>query len=157
MTYDYDTSDPTFLADLRNSRGAVMVAAEWLSAKGYPVVVRPTFERPDASQMAAYADDGDLEIIQRVEVKRRVSMTFTSKADFTYPTLIVDACPCYDNARPKPYAYIILNRDCTAAFIVNVRETFSKWVRTEKTDRFKNRVRAFYECPMSLVTFEAMG
>jgi len=148
---DYDEKDPSFIDDLRESKEAVTIAAKWLSDQGYPVIVRPTFERPSAEQMSEYSDDGDIEIVQRVEVKRRQNLTFTSKEDFPYDTLIVDACHCYDRAHPKPYAYIILNREMTKAFVVNVRDTHQLWKRVKKNDRFKGREREFYECPISAV------
>ncbi len=154
--YDYDQKDPNFLSDLRESRKAVRIVADWLSDCGYPVVVRPTFERPDPSMMGEFADDGDLEIMQRVEVKRRQSLTFTSREDFPYQTLIVDACHCYDNAKPKPYAYVILNREMTAAFIVDCRATRQHWLQVTKRDRIKDRERHFYECPIGLVRVERM-
>jgi hypothetical protein len=149
---DYERDDPTFLADLRASRDAVEIAAQWLASRGYPVIVRPTFERPSVERMADYADGGDLEIVQRVEVKRRIGLTFTSRDDFPHDTVIVDACHCYDRAVPKPYAYLILNRDMTCALCVNVRDTVSSWHRTERLDRHKNRIREFYECPVALVS-----
>lgn len=148
---DYETNDPSFIADLRKSKEAVSVAARWLSDRGYPVIVRPTFERPSVEMMGEYSDAGDIEIVQRVEVKRRQQLTFTSREDFPFETLIVDACHCYDKAHPKPYAYIIFNREMTAAFVVDVRRTFSKWRRVEKRDSVKGRDRSFYECPVSLV------
>lgn len=150
MTYDYDVSDPTFLDDLRDSQESVERVAKWLRGKGYPVVVRPTFERPDPAMMAEFSDAGDLEILQRVEVKQRKSLTFTSKEDFSYSTIIVDACHCFDNARPKPFAYVILNREMTAAFVVP-SSTRAHWRQVVKRDRFKNRDRNFYECPMEHV------
>lgn len=153
--YDYNKEDPTFIEDLRESKKAVGVVADWLSSLGYPVVVRPTFERPDPADMGDYGDDGDLEILQRVEVKRRLSLTFTSKEDFPYSTLIVDACHCYDKALPKPCAYVILNRDMTTAFIVE-SHTQPQWIKKTKFDRFKKRERAFYECPIELVRVEKM-
>jgi hypothetical protein len=152
MTYNYDVSDPSFLADLRESQESVDRVAKWLREKGYPVVVRPTFERPDPTQMSNFSDSGDLEILQRVEVKQRKSLTFTSRDDFAYPTLIVDACHCYDNARPKPFAYVILNRSMTAAFLVP-NASRSHWLKIKKYDRFKGRERCFYECPIEHVQF----
>jgi hypothetical protein len=150
-TYNYNTQDPTFIEDLRKSRASVETVARWLSSKGVPVIVRPTFERPDASRMSEFSDDGDLEIIQRVEVKQRPNLDFTSKDDFPYPTLIVDACHCYDNAKQKPYAYVIVNRAGDVAFVVYVRDTRAKWLRVKKHDKAKQRDREFYECPMELV------
>jgi hypothetical protein len=150
MPEDYDRLDPTFERDLEESKLAVSVAAKWLSSKGYPVVVRPTFVRPDASKMSDFSDDGDIEIIQRVEVKRRQSLTFSSKEDFPYQTLIVDVAHAYDNARPKPYMYMIFNKEMTDCLLVECR-TFHKWIKTTKYDRHRNRDRTFYECPIELV------
>lgn len=155
--YDYERDDPNFVADLTESHKAVEKAAAWLRNKGYPVIVRPTFVRPDVSERGEYADDGDIEILQRIEVKRRISMTFSGEGDFPYDTLIVDACHCYDKANPKPYAYIIFNRDMTAAFIVDVKSTRRHWQRTTRADRQKARVREFYECPVSILTVERMA
>jgi len=106
--------------------------------------------------MSEFSDDGDLEILQRIEVKRRMSLTFSSAKDFPYPTLIVDACHCFDKARPKPYAYVILNREMNAAFIVDVKATRPHWVKTTKQDRFKGRERSFYECPIEHIRVEQM-
>lgn len=150
--YDYNISDPSFIEDLRKSQEAVRVATQWLSAKGYPVIVRPTFERPDTDAIAEFSDHGDLEIVQRVEVKRRVGLDFTSKDDFPYSTLIVDACHCFDKAHPKPYAYIIFNKDMSAAFVVNTKETMKEWKTTRRHDAKKARDRSFYECPVSLLS-----
>ena len=102
--------------------------------------------------MSNFSDSGDLEILQRVEVKQRKSLTFTSRDDFAYPTLIVDACHCYDNARPKPFAYVILNRAMTAAFLVP-NASRSHWLKIKKYDRFKGRERCFYECPIEHLQF----
>jgi len=148
----YDQKDPDFIKDLRESRDAVMVAAEWLNKKGFPVVIKPTFERPKSSDMAEFADDGDLEIMQRIEVKRRKSLTFTSKEDFPYDTLIIDVCHTYDKAKIKPYAYIILNEKMDCAFIAYSKNQ-KFWKKTIKSDRFKGRDREFYECPIEYVKF----
>lgn len=156
VQYDYDRDDPTFIADLRESVKAVEVVAQWLNAKGYSVVIRPTFERPSPAQMGEYADEGDLEVLQRVEVKRRLTLTFTGKDDFPYESLIVDACHCFDRARPKPYAYVILNREMTVALVVRTA-TREAWTRTRKHDRQKGRDREFYECPLDLVTVENLA
>ena len=145
----YEQDDPGFIQDLRDSKEAVAVAAKWLCNKGYPVVMRPVFERPTASDMREYADEGDLEIIQRIEVKRRQNLEFTSKQDFPYPTVIVDVCHAYDRAHPKPYAYIIFNKSMDRALIIEGR-THGAWAKTRKQDRFKNREREFYECPLEL-------
>lgn len=149
-------TDKQFLEDLRASYESVMVAARWLSGKKYPVVVQPTFERPEAKQASIYADNGDLAILQRVEVKHRRSVHFTSKEDFPYPTVIVDVCHSFDNANPKPFVYIILNAAMDGALIVDPSRTRHRWTKSEKHDRFKGRERSFYECPVELTWFEKM-
>ena len=154
---DREKNDPNFVNDLIESRKAVDIAAKWLSSKGYPVIIRPTYIRPVISDAAEYSDDGDLEIIQRVEVKRRININFKSKKDFPYQSVIVDACHCYDNAKQKPHAYIILNNDMDAALIVHVQSTINNWSKVSKFDRHKNRERSFYECPLDLVKLAKMG
>jgi hypothetical protein len=157
MSTDFDRIDPGFVSDLVRSGIAVQRAAQWLSSCGYPVVVRPTFIRPDQSQMNDFSDDGDLEIMQRIEVKRRggVAANFTGPHDFPFSTVIVDVCHAYDKARPKPYAYIIFNEPMTCAIVIACKATRAAWVRAERAD--KGRVRAFYECPLDLVRFEAFS
>jgi hypothetical protein len=151
VPYDYETQDPTFREDLRASRVSVEIVARWLSDRGYPVIVRPVFERPSFEEMHDYSDDGDLEILQRIEVKQR-TFDFTSKDNFPYPTLFVDNCHSYDNARPKPFAYVLLNKAMTHAFIVECR-TFKHWKAIEVFDRKKKRMRKVYECPIGHATF----
>lgn len=152
QAYDYDKLDPTFIEDLRASQKSVELVASWIRKRGTPVIIRPTFERPDQSQKFEYSDNGDLEILQRIEVKQRKSLTFVSKSDFKYPSIIVDCCHAYDKARPKPYAYVILNREMTCGFIV-MNDTFKHWQRLTKWDRFKSRDRQFYECPIEHAIF----
>jgi hypothetical protein len=152
IAYDYDKQDPNFIEDLRASQQSVELVASWIRKRGTPVIIRPSFERPDVSQKNDYADSGDLEILQRIEVKQRKSLTFTSKDDFKYQSIIVDPCHAYDRARPKPYAYVILNREMTCGFII-LNDTFRHWTRLTKWDRFKSRNREFYECPIQHAIF----
>lgn len=143
---------PNFLKNLRRSRVAVNKAADWLSADGYAVIIKPVFERPDISQIDDYSDLGDLEIVQRVEVKWR-GIKFTSVKDFPYPTIIVDACRCYDQAHPKPHGYVLYSTDLLHAVFINVRETIVSWKKVAKDDHEKGVVRNFYECPIELGKF----
>lgn len=147
----YEENDPSFEEDLRQSQVAVEVATKWLSRRGYPVIVRPLSVRPTVEEMNDYSDDGDLEILQRVEVKRR-SISFTSASDYPYPTIIVDVCHTFDRASPKPFAYIIFSSDMKHAALVESR-TSKSWTRSRRLDRFKKRERRFYECPVSLASF----
>lgn len=148
----YEQDDPSFIQDLKDSQRAVMVAARWLLDKGYSVTVKPLRIRPTVEQMSEYSDDGDLEINERIEVKGR-KIDFTSKEDFPYPSIIVDVAHSWDNAKPKPAMYILFNKSMTHIALVR-RGTSSKWSKVTKMDRFKNRERTFYECPIELVEFQ---
>lgn len=150
MNCTLDEIDQSFVDDLVKSREAVERAAKWLSELGYPVVIRPTFIRPDPTSRFDYSDAGDLEIIQRIEVKRREGLTFSSRGDFPFNSIIVDTCHAYDKAKLKPYAYIIFNREMSACFVVN-KKTRAKWFKTTK--RSRGRDRDFYECPIELAEF----
>lgn len=155
MSYDikhYEEHDPEFVKDLTESQHYVWRAAQWLSGMGYNVTVRPVKIRPDAKQMGEYGDDGDLEIIQRVEVKRRQNMEFTSKETYPFSTVIVDVAHTWDKANPKPYAYIIFNKWATACLIVK-GSTFAHWKKVAKHDALRNRERSFYECPKDYCQF----
>ena len=145
------SSDAAFLARLRDSKQYATLAAHILS-KWYPVTIRPTYERPDVLQRAEYADQGDLEIIQIVEVKHRPELHFTCRADFPYPTIIVDQASSYDKKKQKPYMYMILNADCTHYAIVR-GDTKKHWTEGETVNKFNGMKVLYYYCPVQLVNF----
>jgi len=154
MTYSlahYDEHDPNFVSDLQNSQASVWLAAQWLNKKGYNVTVRKVNVRPSTQDMKKFADNGDIEIIQRVEVKRR-GIEFTSASDYPYETVFVDVAHTFDNAISKPLAYIIINKSGTHCVVVK-SETCRSWIKAKKHDRYKNRDRWFYECPVELCKF----
>jgi len=151
----YDKYDPDFVKDLMESQVSVWMAAQWLSEKGYNVTVRKTNIRPSSNNMSEYADNGDIEIIQRIEVKRR-KIDFTSEFDYPYKTVFVDVAHTFDNAINKPFAYIIINQNGTHCIVIK-SETFKHWIKTQKHDRLKNRDRFFYECPIKLCKFYSFG
>ena len=150
---DVERDDPTFVEDLRRSAAAVWRVAQWLHARGNNVTIRPLRVREDIRQMSDYADTGDLEIIQRVEVKHR-DLDFNDKESFRakFATMIVDVAHTWDQARPKPYAYVVVNRAETVAAIV-MGHTFPRWQRVKRWDKKKNREREFYVCPVDEILF----
>jgi hypothetical protein len=152
-----DDTDPTFVADLLGSRPSVRAVAHWIcDAFGNPVVIQPTIVRPSASERFEYADNGDLWIQQRIEVKHRPTIDFKSREEFPYPTVIVDVTHAYDRARPKPYVYVICNQSLTGALVVMCRDTFDEWRKTTKYDTHANREREYYECPVRLCSYHDM-
>lgn len=152
----YDIDDPGFVNDLKASESHVHKVAQWLRERGHKVREKEIRIRPDVHQMRDYADDGDLEIKERgrVEVKQR-KVQFTSKESFPYDTIIVDVAHTWENANPKPIAYILTNKDTTACLIVET-STSEYWIEVKKWDRFKKRERRFLECPIKYCKFFSM-
>lgn len=156
-----ERNDPHFQRDLRKSRPSVWCVAQWLGNRGYDVLVPAAKERPEIEDMDEYADKGDLFISglgrenHRVEVKRRVSLSFSGLKDWPYPTMIVDAAHCWDRAAQKPVVYVILNPEMTVSAIVRA-ESAPRWSQSRRWDRFKGRERDFYECQMSDVEFRTL-
>jgi hypothetical protein len=152
----YEKDDPHFINDLRESKRAVEVVANLIRSFGKNVNVFPVKERPSVEEMGSYSDNGDLEIIEdekenkRIEVKQRKSLKFNNLNDFPYKTIIVDVCHTFDKADPKPYAYFILNNAMTTALVINTNSSIY-WKKVSKMDKFKNRIRDFYECPIEYI------
>ena len=151
----FDRDDSSFVQDLFDSQAVVLEAAKWLLNKGYKVTVNPTRVRPSVEKMAEYADNGDLEINERIEVKGR-KIDFTSREDFPYTSIIVDVAHVWDRAKPKPAFYLLFNRARTHIAVVG-RSTREAWVKVEKMDKGKNRMRTFYECPIERVKFSEVS
>lgn len=148
----YEIDDPNFVNDLKESCRHVAKVAEWLRSTGKTVKVNPIHIRDNVRNMSQFADGGDIEVDgKRVEVKQR-RVRFFSKESFPYETIIVDAAHIWDRANPKPVAYILTNLEVTACLIVK-SSTFEFWTRSKKWDRFKNRDRFFYECPIEHTSF----
>jgi len=140
-----------FLGELAASSSAVTRVASWLVEKqGIPVVLQPTFQAQTFDKRADYADDGDLGVLMRVEVKRR-DLSFTGTNDYPYPTAIVDACPNFDKKHPKPWLYILLNSEMSAALVVNVGVTQKYWVKQELFDGRNHVKQPFYVCDKKML------
>lgn len=156
MTADLDKTDPNFVSDLLLSKHAVRRVAAWLTDKGYQVILRPTIVRPSPDVRMEYSDDGDLGIVLTVEVKRRMTIPFHSRADFPYPDIIVDVCHTFDNRVIKPYAYVILNADMSCAVVIMTGKTRLYWSKVKKFDTNAQRLREYYVCPLEHVEFRTL-
>jgi hypothetical protein len=152
-----DDIDPTFPADLIESQAWVRRAARWFGSKrGVYAVVPPLRLRPTPEEKDAYADGGDVHIVERfsvVEIKHR-SFAFTCARDFPFKTLFVDPVPLWDKKNPKPQGYMNFNLAGTHVGIILCDATRSKWVLDTQLDRRINRVRTYWTCPKELVLFQ---
>mgnify|MGYP003652854075 CR=1 FL=1 len=150
MAYNYDKDDSGFIDDLEKSKVAVDKAARFFANQGFPVVLQPTFARPSVSEKNNFSDDGDLKLMITCEVKHRPHLSFSVESGFPYKTVIVDACHIFDKHRVKPFYYIIWNRDYSSFLFLNVNESRKRWIKSEKFDKAKNRMRNFYEVDVGL-------
>lgn len=142
------------LANVERSKGGVRMVADWLNTKGYTVSVPPMNVTQSAyKDRMKFVDSGDLFIHQRIEVKVR-DLDFTTHLDYPFKDgIYVCAQHSFDNAEPKPYAYILLNRAMTHAAIV-MSTTRSKWqVREVRDSRYRDFVQPTFVCPLSEVHF----
>ena len=144
--------DDKFKKHLAQSQGAVWKVAQYLSSKGHPITIPPTFVAPSHQEWKEYADDGDIYMGQRIEVKQR-GFSFSGRGDWPYESFMVCAKHSFDNAKPKPHAYFILSKEGNCAAVVK-GNTHKQWYSETKKDlRYDNMVQSFYMCPLNLVKF----
>jgi len=150
-----EKNDPYFVDDLKKSDYCTRKIVAWFRKMGHNAVAKKMAIRPTIDEFADYSDQGDIFVGEkRVEAKQRM-IDFNSKEEFPYPTIIVDATHCWDKATPKPYAYVLTNKQMTCCLIVR-GSTRKDWTERQKWDRFKKRMRSFYECPIILTEFRKL-
>ena len=148
-------NDPNFVRDLLASVPHVETVGEWLRKMGYDVKTMPLRIAPNLESMWDYSDNGDIYIHdKRIEVKQR-KLDFDSLATFPYPSVMVDVAHTFDNAKVKPYAYILTNKATTGALVV-LGETYPRWKKIEKFDRYKGRTRIFYDAPLDTCEYYSL-
>ena len=143
----------SFLKHLDASMDGVMWATRWLASKGYDVVVKHMSRSPSRDQWKEHADQGDLYILQRIEVKH-LGVSFTGPGDWPFgKKFIVCAKHSFDAATPKPFAYMIISQDKKCSAIVRA-DTSDQWLVEKKKDsRYDNVSQLFYLAPMECVKF----
>lgn len=142
-------SDSQFITALQQSDLDVRIVASWLAKLGGEVLIRPTLVRPTADDRFAFADAGDLEIRQRVEVKGR-NITFTCSEDYPYGTVIVDEARKIDKWKPLSlWGYVVLNASKTHYCCIPAT-TRKQWARIKRFDVKDQAEIEFYEVAKSL-------
>jgi hypothetical protein len=141
-----------FLAGLKESKEWVWKTAELLNDCGYPVTVNPTTYAETHEDWKQHADNGDLTINQTIEVKHR-TLNFTCRDDYPYATVLICAVHSHKNKKPRPWGYVIWNRDGTHIAVIKT-DTEKSWTIKRVTDRrFENYSQDQYQCPLEVVTF----
>jgi hypothetical protein len=156
MGYNYEKEDSNhekFLIHLNNSSEAVFVVAKYLYLKGLDVRINALKKSKSHSEWKKFKDDGDLFIYHkknkyRIEVKG-LSCDFTDDKDWAFKDFIVCAKHSYDNAKLKPYAYFILNKNKTHIGRVKSSTKHNWNVVSRKDNRYKNVKQEFYTCELS--------
>lgn len=145
-------SDASFTEALRESQSHVAKVAAWMTTHNCDVMIRPTVLRPDFESRNDFADCGDIEIRQRVEVKQR-SIDFTSCLDYPYATVIVDEQFKIDRIpRGRLWGYVILNKAGTHVCCIKP-DTKPHWTVESKYDKKDAQQRNFYVCPIAHCSF----
>jgi hypothetical protein len=143
----------SFIRDLGHSRVAVNQFAAKCRERGIAVWLPPERTRPDESVRSEYSDDGDLMLQGRVEHKVRTNITFSSRDDYPYETVIVDEVYKEDQkASDPPLMYVIEDRTRTYAAIV-YGWTRKYWRKETKPDPIQRRECTFYTVDKRHVRF----
>ena len=136
--------DKEFVRLLNNSNDVVRMVASKLYKDGYNVRILPSLISPDAESRWDYVDDGDMEIIQRIEVKYKPEIDFKSIDDFPYEDIIIDEAYKVDKKYTSTlFTYIIVNKSKTGYLIIPIW-TKQHWFKETKFDRREKENREFY-------------
>ena len=149
-----------FLSHLDNSTAGVFTAALYFYQKGLDVRIGGLRKCTSHQNYMDFVDDGDLFVYNqgesnRIEVKN-LSAQFTCAEDWCFKDFIVCAKKAYDNATPKPYAYMIFNKGRTHMAIVK-GDTHKHWKTVSRTDRrYDNYTQDFYICDLEHIQFKSI-
>ena len=143
-----------FINHLDESAGAVFRTAKYFYNKGIPATIQPMKKAKSYKERMKYTDDGDLMISQRIEVKG-LSCSFTGRDDWKFGNkLIVCARHSWDLASPKPYAYMLWNKERTHVAII-YGNTRPHWTVAKVRDkRYQNVEQEMYFCSLDHVIWE---
>lgn len=148
-----DANHEKFLSHLDASSGGVSLAKAWLESRGHEVSIRPSGRAEARADWKNHADNGDLTISLRVEVKQ-LGCDFTCEADWPFrDKFIVCAKHAFDRAKPKPYGFIIINRAGTHAAFVLCSDARHWTVERRKDSRYDGVEQDFYLSPLPNVKF----
>lgn len=145
-----------FLAHLEASEKPRKRVAQLFRESGFTVRQSKLRKAPRHADWRGFVDHGDLFVSLdgtrwlRIEIKH-LSRYFTDIENWPFPDFIVCAKHSFDEAAPKPHAYLILNRRMTHAAIVFGSQR-REWTITRRNDsRYSNIQQEFYVCEPSQV------
>ena len=142
-----------FAKHLEKSISGVFIGAQVFHKKGYTVKINPSLLAPSSSEWEIYADNGDLEVSMRVEVKQS-GYDFTDHSDFPFKDPIVCGKNAWDRAMPKPRFIMLLNKAGTRFSLISA-DTREHWFVRELNDKRygPEYTQEFYLCPLKHFIF----
>ena len=145
-----------FAKHLEESISGVFLGAQVFHKKGYTVKVNPSLLAPSSEEWENYADNGDLEVSMRVEVKQS-GYDFTNKDDFPFKAPIVCGKNAWDRAMPKPRFIMLLNKAGTHYSLISA-DTREYWSVKELNDKRygPEYTQEFYMCPLEHFIFNSV-
>ena len=145
-----------FAKHLKDSISGVFLGAQVFHDKGYTVKINPSLLAPSAEEWESYADNGDLEISMRVEVKQS-GYDFTSATDYPFKEMIVYGKNAWDRAMPKPKYIMHLNKAGTHYSLMDVMLREHWFVEELPDKRYgPNYTQEFYLCPVEKFAFHVI-
>lgn len=144
----------TFLRSYEGSELAVLKMADYLNRQGFSVRLPPRSTSPSVKDWKEHADDGDMFVEVRGEVKQ-LSRHFTCREDWPFDIYIVCGKDAYDRAKPKPRFFYHLSACGKYAGVLNVRDTYEQWKSKRVRDsRYENEYsQDVYYCSPDVVDF----
>jgi len=145
-----------FTKRFQNSRAAVFKVAEYIwREKGLGVTIPSMELAPNVTKSAEYVDKGDIichtasgnDFI--IEVKG-TKHSFTSVSDYPFKSVLINEV--HKTHRVNAFAYFIVNKDRTHAFVVKT-DTMDQWTSRDVTDSERGDTEKAYFCTFNLGEF----
>jgi hypothetical protein len=155
-----------FLQEWFSSHIPVFDVAMLLRKKEGLVLRVPVPElRDHAADRLKFFDEGDIEVVQLIEVKLR-GFDFTCAEDYGatpnrpdgYPLIYVDETYKFKRKRVERLLYyVIMSKSKSHIAVIDVRKTFQHWQIVGVNDSTQGgKVCETYGCPRELATFYAI-
>ena len=139
------------------STSIVERVAKHLTSKGYTVQIPPTHIAQHQHQRINMVDEGDLFVLQRMEVKGK-SIHFTCREDYPYDSVIICNKFSFDKHKGMPPAYyFIVAADGVSVAVIDVKRTKPLWWAEKRRDRrYEDVEETFYFVHKKDVSFERL-
>ena len=152
MINSYEITHDHFKARERESEARVLRVEWWLQCLGNLVTRGPKKIAERHADWRSCTDGGDLRITKghreeqmahplRIEVKGILKYSFNCLENYPYPTALICACHQFDDADPKPHAYISVGQDLRGATVLLVEKSRRDWVKKERKDWDRSEIK----------------